>query len=298
MDLAAFEKELQAQKERSRNAAAVDTDDWVELFPIRESIFTGYDTLTEKVRIARYRRVTSKGKTSYQLVFDRTPFYGNSGGQVGDIGMIESANERIPVVATEKENGLIIHIVNQLPENPAAEFTARVDPEKRQAAANNHTATHLMHEALRKVLGAHVEQKGSLVTPEILRFDFSHFQKVTPEELRKVEQLVNRAIRANYPLVENREATKEEAEKCGAMMLFGEKYGDKVRMVRFGAAVRTPAPRAISASSRFSRRAPFRPACAVSRPLRASRPRRCSMPPRTRCATSPNTSITRRSCRP
>ena len=202
VDLAAFEKELQAQKERSRNAAAVDTDDWVELFPIRESVFTGYDTLTEKVRIARYRRVTSKGKTSYQLVFDRTPFYGNSGGQVGDIGMIESANERIPVVATEKENGLIIHIVNQLPENPAAEFTARVDPEKRQAAANNHTATHLMHEALRKVLGAHVEQKGSLVTPEILRFDFSHFQKVTPEELRKVEQLVNRAIRANYPLVE------------------------------------------------------------------------------------------------
>ena len=126
VDLAAFEKELQAQKERSRNAAAVDTDDWVELFPIRESVFTGYDTLTEKVRIARYRRVTSKGKTSYQLVFDRTPFYGNSGGQVGDIGMIESANERIPVVATEKENGLIIHIVNQLPENPAAEFTARV----------------------------------------------------------------------------------------------------------------------------------------------------------------------------
>ena len=237
VDLAAFEKELQAQKERSRNAAAVDTDDWVELFPIRESVFTGYDTLTEKVRIARYRRVTSKGKTSYQLVFDRTPFYGNSGGQVGDIGMIESANERIPVVATEKENGLIIHIVNQLPENPAAEFTARVDPEKRQAAANNHTATHLMHEALRKVLGAHVEQKGSLVTPEILRFDFSHFQKVTPEELRKVEQLVNRAIRANYPLVENREATKEEAEKCGAMMLFGEKYGDKVRMVRFGSSV-------------------------------------------------------------
>ena len=237
VDLAAFEKELQAQKERSRNAAAVDTDDWVELFPIRESVFTGYDTLTEKVRIARYRRVTSKGKTSYQLVFDRTPFYGNSGGQVGDIGMIESASERIPVVATEKENGLIIHIVNQLPENPAAEFTARVDPEKRQAAANNHTATHLMHEALRKVLGAHVEQKGSLVTPEILRFDFSHFQKVTPEELRKVEQLVNRAIRANYPLVENREATKEEAEKCGAMMLFGEKYGDKVRMVRFGSSV-------------------------------------------------------------
>ena len=237
VDLDAFEQELQAQKERSRNAAAVDTDDWVELFPIKESIFTGYDTLTEQVRIARYRRVTSKGKTSYQLVFDRTPFYGNSGGQIGDIGMIESANERIPVVATEKENGLIIHIVNQLPENPASEFTAKVDPEKRQSAANNHTATHLMHEALRKVLGPHVEQKGSLVTPEMLRFDFSHFQKVTPEQLREVEMLVNRAVRADYPLVENREATKEEAAAAGAMMLFGEKYGDRVRMVRFGTSV-------------------------------------------------------------
>ena len=237
VDLDAFEKELQAQKERSRNAAAVDTDDWVELFPIKESVFTGYDTLTEQVRIARYRRVTTKGKTSYQLVFDRTPFYGNSGGQIGDIGVIESANERIPVVATEKENGLIIHIVNQLPENPAAEFTAKVDPEKRQNAANNHTATHLMHEALRKVLGTHVEQKGSLVTPEMLRFDFSHFQKVTPEQLREVERLVNRAVRADYPLVENREATKEEAAAAGAMMLFGEKYGDRVRMVRFGTSV-------------------------------------------------------------
>lgn len=237
VDLPAFEKELQAQKERSRNAAAVDTDDWVELIPIKESVFTGYDTLTEQVRIARYRRVTSKGKTSYQLVFDRTPFYGNSGGQIGDIGSIESANEKIAVVATEKENGLIIHIVGQLPENPAAEFTAVVDAEKRQAAANNHSATHLMHEALRKVLGAHVEQKGSMVTPEMLRFDFSHFQKVTVEELREVERLVNRAIRANYPLEENRDATKEEAAAAGAMMLFGEKYGDKVRMVRFGSSV-------------------------------------------------------------
>ena len=237
VDLTAFEKELQAQKERSRNAAAVDTDDWVELIPIKESVFTGYDTLTEQVRIARYRRVTSKGKTSYQLVFDRTPFYGNSGGQIGDIGYIESANEKIAVVATEKENGLIIHIVGQLPENPAAEFTAVVDAAKRQAAANNHSATHLMHEALRKVLGGHVEQKGSMVTPEMLRFDFSHFQKVTVEELREVERLVNRAIRANYPLDENRNATKEEAAAAGAMMLFGEKYGDRVRMVRFGSSV-------------------------------------------------------------
>jgi alanyl-tRNA synthetase len=237
VDLEAFERELQAQKARSRNAAAVDTDDWVELFPLKESLFTGYDTLTEQVRIARYRRVTSKGKTSYQLVFDRTPFYGNSGGQIGDTGTIESANERIAIVATEKENGLIIHIVASLPENPAAEFTARVDADKRQSAANNHTATHLMHEALRKVLGTHVEQKGSMVTPEILRFDFSHFQKVTPEELREVERLVNRAVRANHPLEENREATKEEAAAAGAMMLFGEKYGDRVRMVRFGSSV-------------------------------------------------------------
>ncbi len=237
VDLAAFEKELQAQKQRSRNAAAVDTDDWVELFPLAESVFTGYDTLTEEVRIARYRRVTTKGKTSYQLVFDRTPFYGNSGGQIGDVGFIEHEGERIPVVATEKENGLIIHIVETLPEQIEARFTAVVDTEKRQAAANNHSATHLMHEALRKVLGKHVEQKGSMVTPEVLRFDFSHFQKVTPEQLREVERLVNAAIRANYPLEENRNATKEEAAACGAMMLFGEKYGDRVRMVRFGTSV-------------------------------------------------------------
>lgn len=237
VDLEAFEKELQTQKERSRNAAAVDTDDWVELMPLKESVFTGYDTLTDTVHIARYRRVTSKGRTSYQLVFDRTPFYGNSGGQIGDVGYIENANERIAVVATEKENGQIIQIVEQLPENPAAEFRAVVDAEKRQAAANNHTATHLMHEALRKVLGTHVEQKGSMVTPEMLRFDFSHFQKVTPAQLREVERLVNRAVRADYPLEEKRDATKEEAAAAGAMMLFGEKYGDRVRMVRFGTSV-------------------------------------------------------------
>ena len=237
VDLVAFEEELAAQKARSRNAAAVDTDDWVELFPLPQSEFTGYDTLTDEVKIARYRRVTSKGKTTYQLVFDKTPFYGNSGGQIGDTGVIESINERVEIVATEKENGLIIHIVNNLPENPEATFTAKVNGAERQSAANNHTATHLMHEALREVLGTHVEQKGSLVTPQSLRFDFSHFQKVTPEELREVERLVNRKIRANYPLEENREATKEEAEAAGAMMLFGEKYGDKVRMVKFGQSV-------------------------------------------------------------
>ena len=200
VDLSAFETELQAQKERSRNAAAVATDDWQELFPLAQSEFVGYDTLTAPVRIARYRRVSAKNRTTYQLVFDRTPFYGNSGGQIGDVGFIENADEKIDVVATDKENGLIIHIVDKLPENPAADFTAVVDPAKRQAAANNHTATHLLDAALRKVLGTHVEQKGSFVTPDYLRFDFSHFRKVTPAELREVERLVNREIRANHPL--------------------------------------------------------------------------------------------------
>ena len=176
----------------------------------------------------------SKNNVTYQLVFDHTPFYGNSGGQIGDTGYIESANEKIEIIATEKENGLIIHIAKQLPENPEAEFRAVVNADARQKAANNHTATHLVDYALRTVLGAHVEQKGSMVGPMGLRFDFSHFQKVTAEEIREVERLVNKLIRANYPLVENREATMAEAEAAGAIMLFGEKYGDKVRIVNFG----------------------------------------------------------------
>ena len=237
VDLEGFEQELQAQKARSRNAAAQDIDDWQELKPIEKCEFIGYDTLTAPIHIARYRRVTSKGKTTYQLVFDQTPFYGNSGGQIGDTGYIESQSEKIQIVATEKENGLIIHVVTALPENLEAEFTAVVDPEKRQAAANNHTATHLLDQALRKVLGTHVEQKGSMVTPQSLRFDFSHFQKVTAEQLREVERLVNMAIRSNYPLEENREASMEEANAMGAIALFGEKYGDKVRVVKFGESV-------------------------------------------------------------
>ena len=237
VDLTEFEKELQAQKERSRNAAAQDVDDWQEIMPIKQSEFVGYDTLECDVHIARVRRVQTKNKTTYQLVFDCTPFYGNGGGQVGDVGYIESANEKIEIIATEKENGLIMHIAQSLPENLTAVFHAVVNHEKRQAAANNHTATHLLHAALRKVLGTHVEQKGSMVSPDGLRFDFSHFQKVTPEELREVERLVNKSIRANYPLVENRNATQEEAKAAGAMMLFGEKYGEKVRMVRFGDSV-------------------------------------------------------------
>ncbi len=237
VDLVEFERELQQQKERSRNAAAQDVDDWQELIDIKQSEFVGYDELECDVQIARVRRVQSKNKTTYQMVFDRTPFYGNSGGQIGDTGYIANANERIDIIATEKENGLIIHVATQLPEKLDGTFRAVVNSEKRQSAANNHSATHLLHAALRKVLGDHVEQKGSMVTSEQLRFDFSHFQKVTPEQLREVEQLVNRAVRANDPLVENREATQEEAKAAGAMMLFGEKYGDKVRMVRFGDSV-------------------------------------------------------------
>ncbi|MBQ6940785.1 MAG: alanine--tRNA ligase [Alistipes sp.] len=234
VDIVEFEKELQIQKERSRNAAQQDIDDWQEVISISESEFIGYDHLEADVRIARYRRVKSKNNVTYQLVFDHTPFYGNSGGQIGDIGYIESANEKIDIIATEKENGLIIHIAKQLPENPAAEFHAVVNADARQKAANNHTATHLVDYALRTVLGTHVEQKGSMVGPTGLRFDFSHFQKVTSEELREVERLVNKLIRNNHPLVENREATMAEAEAAGAIMLFGEKYGDKVRIVNFG----------------------------------------------------------------
>ena len=234
VDIEEFEKELQIQKERSRNAASQDIDDWQEVMAISESEFIGYDNLKADIRIARYRRVKSKNNEVYQLVFDQTPFYGNSGGQIGDIGYIESANEKIEIIATEKENGLIIHIAKRLPENTSTTFRAVVNAEARQQAANNHTATHLVDYALRTVLGTHVEQKGSMVTPQGLRFDFSHFQKVTTEEIREVERLVNRLVRSNYPLIENREATMAEAEAAGAIMLFGEKYGDKVRMVTFG----------------------------------------------------------------
>ena len=237
VDLDAFGVELEAQKNRSRNAAAVETDDWVEVNPVAESSFVGYDSLEAEVRIARYRKVVSKGKEFYQLVFDRTPFYGNSGGQVGDSGYIEAGGERVAVNDTQKENNLTIHIVSHLPADVKATFKAVVDAEKRIASANNHSATHLMHEALREVLGTHVEQKGSLVTPSYLRFDFSHFQKMTDEEIRRVEQLVNRKIRANYPLEEQRDCPIEDARNLGAMMLFGEKYGDRVRVIKFGTSV-------------------------------------------------------------
>ena len=237
VDLEAFDVELQAQKARSRNAAVVENDDWVELQAGVNSEFVGYDSLTAEVKIVRYRRVTTKGKTLYQLVFDRTPFYANSGGQVGDNGTIEAAGKSIKVVDTIKENGLPIHIVAELPEDVSATFVATVNEEDRLASARHHSVTHLMHKALRDILGTHVEQKGSLVCPDYLRFDFSHFQKVTDEELRQVEKAVNKMIRANYALEENRNCSIEEAQQAGAMMLFGEKYGDKVRMIRFGESV-------------------------------------------------------------
>ena len=237
VDLAGFEKELEAQKTRSRNAAAVDADDWVEVMPIKESLFVGYDTLVCDVRIAKYRKMSAKGKSFYQLVFDTTPFYGNSGGQVGDVGYIEQGGERIDITDTQKENNLTVHIANRLPSNVEGVFKAVVNVDKRNASANNHSATHLMHEALRSVLGTHVEQKGSLVTSDYLRFDFSHYQKVTDEQLREVERIVNRHIRANYPLEEQRNCPIEQAREMGAMMLFGEKYGDHVRVIKYGNSV-------------------------------------------------------------
>ena len=234
-----FEKELEVQKNRSRNAAAKEESDWVEIRPITEVIFTGYDTTTDEAHIARYRKVKEKNKEWIQVVLDRTPFYAESGGQTGDEGTLSDPDNKeiVDIINTIKENNLIIHIVDKLPENLQAAFTARVNVEKRMATACNHTATHLMHYALRKVLGTHVEQKGSLVNAAYLRFDFSHFQKVSEEELAQVERLVNILIRQNIPLCEMRHTPIAEAQKMGAMALFGEKYGNEVRVIRFGESV-------------------------------------------------------------
>ncbi|MDP4210747.1 MAG: alanine--tRNA ligase [Bacteroidota bacterium] len=232
-----FKTEMAAQKSRSRAAAAVDTEDWVFVSDSDSSEFVGYDFTESETNITRYRKVTSKGKELYHIVLNTTPFYGESGGQMGDKGWLESANEKIEILDTIKENNLYIHISDKLPENPEANFVARVDAERRQQIQNNHSATHLLHKALREVLGTHVEQKGSLVHPDYLRFDFSHFQKMTAEEIRQVEQKVNAAIRANSELDEKRYYPIEDAKKLGAMMLFGEKYGESVRVIRFGESV-------------------------------------------------------------
>lgn len=237
VDQAGFKTEMEAQKKRSRNAAQQETDDWVELRKIEQTEFLGYDKLQAEIRIARYRKVTQKKKTFFQLVFDQTPFYGESGGQVGDTGHIENDGFKTVVFETQKENNLIVHLVEKLPANADEYFTAVVDSRKRTFVANNHTATHLLHAALREVLGNHVEQKGSLVNADHLRFDFSHFQKMTDEELEKVEMLVNAKIRENSLCEENRAMPLEEAKSSGAMMLFGEKYGESVRMIKFGGSV-------------------------------------------------------------
>lgn len=232
-----FKVEMEKQKDRSRQAASVDKGDWIELYNDDNEEFIGYDILETNVRITKYRKLEQKGKEYYQLVFNYTPFYGESGGQVGDKGYIEANGEKIYIVDTKKETGLIVHIVNKMPSDPTAEFTAMVDKEHRKYVTNNHTATHLMHAALREVLGKHVEQKGSLVTADHLRFDFSHFQKVTDEEIAQVEKIVNEKIRTNFKLDEKRSITMKEAQQMGAMALFGEKYGDLVRVVKFGESV-------------------------------------------------------------
>ena len=228
-----FQVEMQKQKERARNAAAVENSDWVVLQE-GEQQFVGYDFNEHDCHILRYRKVTQKKNSYYQLVFDATPFYGEMGGQVGDRGVIVSEYETVDIVDTQRENGQSVHIVKELPKHPEAQFMACVDTDSRAASAANHTATHLLHLALKEVLGDHVEQKGSFVSPDTLRFDFSHFQKVTDEELRKVERKVNAMVRADYPLDEHRDTPIAEAKALGAVALFGEKYGDKVRVIRFG----------------------------------------------------------------
>ncbi|TND10000.1 MAG: alanyl-tRNA synthetase [Bacteroidetes bacterium] len=255
VDSEGYEKYLKEQKDRSRAATAVDTDDWVIVTELKDNLedqreenldkisesrklerkgvkFVGYETLECDARIVRYRRVKAKGKESYQLVLDVTPFYAESGGQVGDTGVLETANEKIRVTDTKKENGVTIHFVDRLPEDVTKTFRARVDASRRSLTENNHSATHLLHAALRSVLGTHVEQKGSLVNDEYLRFDFSHFSKVTDEELAKIEQIVNEKIRENIA-ADIKEMPIDEAKKLGAMALFGEKYGDVVRVVVF-----------------------------------------------------------------
>ena len=228
-----FKAEMQKQKERARNAAAIETGDWITLNE-GETNFVGYDYTEYETTILRYRQVKQKNLTLYQIVLSDTPFYAESGGQVGDTGVLCSEFETIEIIDTKKENNLPIHIAKKLPEHPEAPMMACVDTDKRNACAANHSCTHLLDEALREVLGTHVEQKGSLVSPDSLRFDFSHFQKVTDEEIRQVEHLVNAKIRENVALQEYRNLPIEKAKELGAIALFGEKYGDEVRVIQFG----------------------------------------------------------------
>lgn len=228
-----FDDEMAQQKARARNAAVVENGDWVQLKE-GEQEFVGYDYTEYECHILRYRKVTQKKSSFYEVVLNHTPFYGEMGGQVGDQGVLVSENETINIIDTKRENNQSIHIIKELPKDVEADFMACVDTDKREASAANHSATHLLDYALKQVLGEHAEQKGSYVSPDTLRFDFSHFQKVTDEELRQVERLVNDMIRQDLPLDEHRDTPIEEAKKMGAVALFGEKYGDKVRVVRFG----------------------------------------------------------------
>ena len=236
IDLEGFQTELQKQKDRARNATAIESGDWVEFTHCDNIEFLGYDaTELDGVQLTRHRTVKAKNKTMYQLVFERTPFYAEMGGQVGDTGYILSdSGEKIQIVNTIKENNLTIHVAERIPADCTESFSLHVDRERRLMIENNHTATHLLHQALREILGTHVEQKGSYVCDKYFRFDFSHFEKLSDEQIDLVENRVNALIRANSPLDENRSATMEEAQEMGAMALFGEKYGDKVRVVRFG----------------------------------------------------------------
>ena len=237
LDKEAFDAEMQKQKERARNAAAVETDDWVNVRN-GESEFVGYDKTSTEANILRYRKVKQRNTEFYQIVFDQTPFYAEMGGQVGDSGTFtDSKGNRLAIFDTKRENNLAVHLSKRLPENPGDEFFLEVDLPKRHATESNHTATHLLHEALRNVLGKHVEQRGSYVSPNMLRFDFSHFQKLTYEEIREVEKQVTAKIRENIFLHESRHVPIGEAKKMGAMALFGEKYGEDVRVVCFGSSI-------------------------------------------------------------
>ena len=243
VDEAGFNVEMEKQKARARNAAQVEMGDWISLSPALSqgegeiSKFVGYDYTEYSCHIVKYREVKQKKGVVYEAILDQTPFYGEMGGEVGDTGVLVGENETIKVIDTKKENGVSIHLLERIPTNPEAEFMACVDVDRRRAIEANHSCTHLLDEALKEVLGNHVEQKGSLVTPDYLRFDFSHFEKVTPEQIREVEHLVNERIRENLPLQEYRDTPIEEAKKLGAIALFGEKYGDKVRVVQFGTSV-------------------------------------------------------------
>ena len=235
-DIEEFNKAMQKQKERARNAAVIETGDWITLKE-GECKFVGYDLFECEAEILRYRQIKQKNKVLYQIVLDQTPFYAEMGGQVGDTGWLIADDEKIDVIDTKRENNLPVHLVAKLPKDVTATFTAKINEKKRIQCECNHSATHLLHEALREVLGTHVEQKGSYVSPGSLRFDFSHFQKVTEEEIRKVEILVGQKIRANFPLEEHRNMPIAEAKALGAMSLFGEKYGDEVRVVKYGSSV-------------------------------------------------------------